>query len=67
MDEDHVGVLSRIIRDHAPEGLTVTERNLAEEIDQVVTRTLARPWGQRRRPQPRCPPRPPQRSSAGTC
>jgi len=44
MDEDHVGVLSRIIRDHAPEGLTVTERNLAEEIDQVVTRTLARPW-----------------------
>lgn len=33
MDEDHVGVLSRIIRDHAPEGLTVTERNLAEEID----------------------------------
>ena len=44
MDDDHVGVLSRIIRDHAPEGLTVTERNLAEEIDQVVTRTLARPW-----------------------
>ena len=44
MDEDHVGVLSRIIRDHAPEGLTVTERNLAEEIDQVVKQTLARPW-----------------------
>ena len=44
MDEDHVGVLSRIIRDHAPEGLTVTERNLAEEIDQVVQQTLARPW-----------------------
>jgi len=37
-------VLSRIIRDHAPPGLTITERNLAEEIDQVVTRTLARPW-----------------------
>ena len=44
LDDDHVGVLSRIIRDHAPAGLTVTERNLAEEIDQVVTRTLARPW-----------------------
>ncbi|WP_326611661.1 HsdR family type I site-specific deoxyribonuclease [Streptomyces scopuliridis] len=44
LDDDHVGVLSRIIRDHAPPGLTVTERNLAEEIDQVVTRTLARSW-----------------------
>jgi type I restriction enzyme R subunit len=39
-----VGVLSRIIHDHAPSGLTVTERNLAEEIDQVVTRTLAQSW-----------------------
>ncbi len=44
LDDDHVGVLSRIIRDHAPAGLTITERNLAEEIDQVVTRTLARSW-----------------------
>ncbi|WP_416903223.1 type I restriction endonuclease subunit R [Micromonospora echinospora] len=44
VDEDHVGVLSRIIRDHAPSGLTVTERNLAEEIDQVVTRSLAQSW-----------------------
>ncbi|MFD7769831.1 type I restriction endonuclease subunit R [Streptomyces sp. NPDC059787] len=44
LDDDHVGVLSRIIHDHAPSGLTVTERNLAEEIDQVVTRTLARSW-----------------------
>ncbi|MFG1642639.1 type I restriction endonuclease subunit R [Amycolatopsis sp. NPDC049252] len=44
LDEDRVGVLSRIIHDHAPPGLTVTERNLAEEIDQVVTRTLARSW-----------------------
>ncbi|MFD7737647.1 HsdR family type I site-specific deoxyribonuclease [Streptomyces sp. MJM8645] len=44
LDDDHVGVLSRIIHDHAPTGLTVTERNLAEEIDQVVTRTLARSW-----------------------
>lgn len=44
LDDDHVGVLSRIIHDHAPSGLTVTERNLAEEIDQVVTRTLARAW-----------------------
>ncbi|MEU2066956.1 type I restriction endonuclease subunit R [Streptomyces anulatus] len=44
LDDDHVGVLSRIIHDHAPSGLTVTERNLAEEIDQVVTRTLVRSW-----------------------
>ena len=44
LDDDHVGVLSRIIHDHAPSGLTVTERNLAEEIDQVVTRTLTRSW-----------------------
>ncbi|WP_455356491.1 type I restriction endonuclease subunit R [Streptomyces sp. SYSU K217416] len=44
LDNDHVGVLSRIIHDHAPSGLTVTERNLAEEIDQVVTRTLGRSW-----------------------
>ncbi|MFF5080388.1 type I restriction endonuclease subunit R [Actinoplanes sp. NPDC000266] len=44
LDDDHVGVLSRIIRDHAPPGLTITERNLAEEIDQVVTRTLAQSW-----------------------
>ncbi|MEW2508308.1 HsdR family type I site-specific deoxyribonuclease [Amycolatopsis sp. NPDC047767] len=44
LDNDHVGVLSRIIHDHAPSGLTVTERNLAEEIDQVVTHTLARSW-----------------------
>ncbi|MFF9714654.1 type I restriction endonuclease subunit R [Streptomyces sp. NPDC014603] len=44
LDDDHVGVLSRIIHDHAPSGLTVTERNLAEEIDQVVTHTLARSW-----------------------
>ncbi|MBT3152372.1 type I restriction endonuclease subunit R [Streptomyces sp. CHD11] len=44
LDDDHVGVLSRIIHDHAPVGLTVTERNLAEEIDQVVTQTLARSW-----------------------
>ncbi|MGA5304558.1 type I restriction endonuclease subunit R [Nucisporomicrobium flavum] len=42
--DDHVGVLSRIIRDHAPPGLSITERNLAEEIDQVVTRTLAQSW-----------------------
>jgi type I restriction enzyme R subunit len=44
LDDDHVGVLSRIIHDHAPSGLTITERNLAEEIDQVVTQTLARAW-----------------------
>ncbi|MET8431755.1 HsdR family type I site-specific deoxyribonuclease [Streptomyces sp900116325] len=44
LDDDHIGVLSRIIHDHAPSGLTVTERNLAEEIDQVVTRTLTRSW-----------------------
>lgn len=44
LDDDHIGVLSRIIYDHAPTGLTVTERNLAEEIDHVVTRTLAQSW-----------------------
>ncbi|MGW6791530.1 type I restriction endonuclease subunit R [Streptomyces chartreusis] len=44
LDDDHVGVLSRIIHDHAPAGVTITERNLAEEIDQVVTRTLGRAW-----------------------
>ncbi|MEE2061540.1 type I restriction endonuclease subunit R [Rhodococcus artemisiae] len=44
VDNDHIGVLSRIIEDHAPSGLTVTEKNLAEEIDQVVTRTLAQSW-----------------------
>ncbi|CAL9618804.1 hypothetical protein SUDANB58_05785 (plasmid) [Streptomyces sp. enrichment culture] len=44
LDDDHVGVLSRIIHDHAPAGLTITEKNLAEEIDQVVTRTLAGSW-----------------------
>lgn len=44
LDDDHVGVLSRIIHDHAPSGLTITEKNLAEEIDQVVTRTLSGSW-----------------------
>lgn len=44
LDDDHVGVLSRIIHDHSPPGLTITEKNLAEEIDQVVTRTLAQSW-----------------------
>lgn len=44
LDDDHIGVLSRIFHDHAPPGLTITERDVAEEIDQVVTRTLARSW-----------------------
>ncbi|MGW0210473.1 type I restriction enzyme subunit R domain-containing protein [Streptomyces sp. NPDC003233] len=44
LDDDHVGVLSRIIHDHAPPGLTVTERNLAEEFDRVVTRILSQSW-----------------------
>ncbi|MER8096472.1 type I restriction endonuclease subunit R [Streptomyces goshikiensis] len=44
LDDDRIGVLSRIIHDHAPPGLTITEKYLAEEIDQVVTRTLARSW-----------------------
>ena len=44
LDDDHIGVLSRIIHEHAPPGLTITERNLAEEIDQVVTRTLTQSW-----------------------
>lgn len=43
-DDDHVGVLSRLIKEHAPQGLTVTERNLAAEIDQVVRQTLARQY-----------------------
>ncbi|WP_226949918.1 hypothetical protein [Rhodococcus rhodochrous] len=43
MVDDHVGVLSRIIEGHAPPGVTVTERNLAEEIDRVVTHTLTDP------------------------
>lgn len=43
-DDDHVGVLSRMIAEHAPKGLSVTERRLAEEIDQVVTHTLAGSW-----------------------
>ncbi|MEW2456469.1 hypothetical protein [Streptomyces albus] len=42
LDDDHVGVLSRTIRAHAPLGVTITERNLVEEIDQVVTQTLVR-------------------------
>lgn len=41
VDDDHVGVLSRIIADHPPKGLSVTERRLAEEIDKVVRHTLA--------------------------
>ncbi|MEV6071027.1 HsdR family type I site-specific deoxyribonuclease [Nocardia sp. NPDC052001] len=44
LDDDRVGILTRIIHEHAPAGLTVTERNLAEEIDRVVTTTLARSW-----------------------
>ncbi len=42
LDEDQVGVLLRMIHDHAPLGVTITERNLVEEIDQVVTQTLVR-------------------------
>ena len=42
--DDRIGVLSRIITEHAPQGLTVTERMLAEEIDDVVTRTLRMPY-----------------------
>ncbi|MFF0507557.1 type I restriction endonuclease subunit R [Streptomyces fimicarius] len=44
LDDDHIGVLTRILHDHAPAGLTITERNLAEEIDQVVRHTLAKAW-----------------------
>ncbi|BDO43150.1 HsdR family type I site-specific deoxyribonuclease [Cellulomonas sp. NTE-D12] len=43
-DADHIGVLTRIITEHQPKGMTVTARHLAEEIDQVVKRTLARSW-----------------------
>ncbi|MEU2609555.1 hypothetical protein [Streptomyces albus] len=42
LDDDQVGVLSRMIRDHAPLGVTITEGNLVEEIDRVVTQTLVR-------------------------
>ncbi|MDI6412708.1 hypothetical protein [Streptomyces albus] len=42
LDDDQVGVLLRMIHDHAPLGVTITERNLVEEIDQVVTQTLVR-------------------------
>ncbi|MCD5422485.1 hypothetical protein LRS71_23515 [Rhodococcus pyridinivorans] len=44
VDDDHVGVLSRIIEDHASPGVTVTERNLADEIDWVVAHTLKQSW-----------------------
>lgn len=44
LDDDHIGVLTRILHDHAPAGLTITERNLAEEVDQVVRHTLAKAW-----------------------
>jgi type I restriction enzyme R subunit len=40
VDDDHIGVLSRIIEEHSPTGLSVTERRLAEEIDEVVTKVL---------------------------
>lgn len=42
LDDDQVGVLLRMIRDHVPLGVTITERNLVEEIDRVVTQTLVR-------------------------
>jgi type I restriction enzyme, R subunit len=41
------GTHRRPVADHPrprAAGLTITERNLAEEIDQVVTGTLARSW-----------------------
>jgi len=40
VDDDHIGVLSRIIGEHSPTGLSITERRLAEEIDEVVTKVL---------------------------
>lgn len=56
LDDDQVGVQSRNIGDHAMAGFDSPERNLSEEIDQVVMRTLAGLMGQRRRPQPLRPP-----------
>ncbi|GAB2677525.1 HsdR family type I site-specific deoxyribonuclease [Saccharopolyspora gloriosae] len=44
VEDDRIGVLTRIIADHAPKGLSITEKRLAEEIDQVVTRTLTRTY-----------------------
>jgi hypothetical protein len=58
--------LAQIIHDHAPEGLTVTERNLAEEIDQVVKQTLAR-RGTTPTLAAEASAAPPPQSSAGTC
>ncbi|RAN93369.1 Type I site-specific deoxyribonuclease [Micromonospora saelicesensis] len=66
LDDDRVGVLSRIIHDHAPPGLTVTERNLAEEIDQVVTRTSPN-RGTTQMLATEASAAPPPQSSAGTC
>lgn len=43
-DEDHVGVLSRIIADYKPEGLSITERRFAEEIDKVALETLRKTY-----------------------
>ncbi|MFD9947844.1 hypothetical protein ACFWYW_11030 [Nonomuraea sp. NPDC059023] len=57
LDDDHVGVLSRNIRDYAPPGLTITERNVAEEIDRVVTPALARSWNNAEERKPRRPSR----------
>jgi len=44
VDDDHIGVLSRIIAEHPPTGLSITERRLAEEIDAVVTKVLTRSY-----------------------
>lgn len=44
VDDDHIGVLSRIIKEHAPPGVSITERRLAEEIDKVVTKVLGGVW-----------------------
>ncbi|MFE5406661.1 hypothetical protein ACFQ9Z_36210 [Streptomyces sp. NPDC056580] len=40
----HLAVPLELAHDHASAGLTSTKKNLAEEIDQVVTRTLAGSW-----------------------
>lgn len=44
VDDDHIGVLSKIIAEHAPSGISVAEKRIAEKVDDVVRRTLTMPW-----------------------
>ena len=44
VDDDHIGVLSRIIAEHAPQGLSLAEKRIAEKVDEVVRRTMTMQW-----------------------